>query len=358
VNHARRIERVRLSLESQRIDALLVSNLTNVAYLTGFTGSNGQVLVTGEGAHFFTDGRYAARAGGLVREADVSIYDNKLTDLLPAALASASVGRLGVESTTMTVAERDELARALEEVELVAVANLVEDGRRSKEPEEIERVREAIRIGDEVFSVICQRLAPGMVEREVAFEIEVELRQRGAEAISFSPIVGSGPLSAHIHHTPGDRAFEKGDLVLMDFGCKFQGYCSDLTRTVVLGAATEEQRDLYDLVLRAQKAGIEAIGPDVNGVDADQAARAVIEGAGRGDTFGHGLGHGVGLDIHEAPRLRRLSKDVLRPGDILTVEPGSYTVDWGGVRIEDCVLVTDQGAEVLTSAPKEDLLEL
>lgn len=358
MNHARRIERVRLSLESHRIDGLLVTDLTNVAYLTGFTGSNGQVLVTREGAHFFSDGRYAARAATMVQEADVAIYDNKLTDLLPDALQAASIKRLGIESTTMTVAERSDLSGSLEAVELVPVARVVEDGRRTKEPEEVERIREAIRITDEVFSVLAQRLAPGATEREVAFEIEIELRKRGAEAISFEPIVGSGPLSAHIHHTPSDRPLEKGDLVLMDFGCKFEGYCSDMTRTVVLGSASDEQRELYELVLRAQLAGEDAIASGVGGVDADRAARDVIEAAGRGESFGHGLGHGVGLDIHEDPRLRRFSTDVLRAGDVVTVEPGSYTIDWGGVRIEDVVLVTEDGCEVITGAPKNDLLEL
>jgi Xaa-Pro aminopeptidase len=358
MNHARRIERIRLSLEGHNIDGLLVTNLTNVTYLTGFSGSNGQVLITRSGATFFSDGRYAARASNLVREAEIVIYDNKVSDVLPAALGSGSITRLGVEATTITVAERDELARSLDGIELVPVKKLVEDGRRVKEQEEIDRLREAIRIGDEVFSVMTERLAPGQSERDVALEIEVELRKRGAEAISFDPIVGSGPLSAHIHHTPSERTFDKGDLVLMDFGCKFEGYCSDLTRTVVLGSATDDQRELYDLVSRAQRAGIDAIAADVAGVDADKAARDVIEAAGRGETFGHGLGHGVGLDIHEDPRLSRFSQDTLRAGDVVTVEPGSYTVDWGGVRIEDCVLVTEDGAEVLSSAPKDELLEL
>jgi Xaa-Pro aminopeptidase len=358
MNYAMRTERVRLSLESKRIDALLVTDLTNVAYLTGFTGSNGQVVVAAEDTTFFSDGRYAARASSLVEGAEVRIYENKLADLLPEHLESRSVSRLGIEATTMTLSERDDLAKSLEGVELVPVSKVVEDGRRVKESEEIELMREAIRIGDEIFGHIVGRLAPGMTERGVALEIEFELRKRGAQAISFDPIVGSGPLSAHIHHTPSDRTLEKGDLVLMDFGCKYDGYCSDLTRTVVLGSATDEQRDLYELVLRAQLAGIDAVAAGVAGVDADKAARDVIEAAGRGESFGHGLGHGVGLDIHEDPRLGRFSKDVLRAGDVVTVEPGSYTVDQGGIRIEDCVLVTEEGAEVLSAAPKDELIEL
>jgi Xaa-Pro aminopeptidase len=358
MNYTARQQRVRMSLEAKGIDALLVTNLTNVAYLTGFTGSNGQVVLGKETTVFFTDGRYKARAGTMVEQAEIRIYDNKLSDLLPGHLAEASVAKLGIEATTMTVAERDELTRSLGDVQLVGVADLVEDGRRTKEPDEIAHIREAIKIGDEVFGVITQRLAPGMTERDVALELEFELRKRGAEAISFDPIVGSGPLSAHIHHTPSDRAIEKGDLVLMDFGCKVEGYCSDMTRTVVLGAATDEQRELYDLVLRAQLAGIGAVGPGRPCVEVDRAARDVIDAAGRAGTFGHGLGHGIGLDIHEDPRFNRFSKDALRTGDVMTVEPGSYTVDWGGIRIEDCVLVTEQGVEVLTAAPKQELMEL
>ena len=358
MNFTARQERVRLSLESKNVDALLVTNLTNVAYLTGFTGSNGQVLVSAAGTTFFSDGRYRARAASLVQGADIQIYENKVTDLLTAKLQEISATRLGIEATTMTVAERDDFARALEGIELVAVSKLVEDGRRVKEKDEVDRIREAIRISDEVFSIVTGRLAPGMTEQEVAVDIEFELRKRGAEAVSFEPIVGSGPLSAHIHHTPSVRTLEKGDLVLMDFGCKYEGYCSDMTRTVVLGPATDAQRDLYELVLTSHLAGVDAIKAGAAGVDVDQAARAVIEAAGKGESFGHGLGHGVGLDIHEDPRLSRFSKDTLRTGDVVTVEPGSYTVEWGGIRIEDIVLVTEEGVDVLTSSPKDELIEL
>ena len=358
MNYSARQERVRLSLESKRIDALLVTNLTNVAYLTGFVGSNGQLVIGSGDPVFFTDGRYAARSASMVQGAEIRIYENKLADLLPEHLSAVGATRVGIEAATMTVAERDDLAKALGGVELVPVNKLVEDGRRTKDADEVRCLREAIKLGDEVYSTILERLTPGLTETEVAVDIEFELRKRGAEAISFDPIVGSGPLSAHIHHTPSHRTLEKGDLVLMDFGCKFEGYCSDMTRTVVLGSATDEQRELYDLVLRSHLAGIDAISAGAAGVDVDRAARAVIDAAGRAESFGHGLGHGVGLDIHEDPRLSRFSKDVLREGDVVTVEPGSYTVDWGGIRIEDCVLVTADGADVLTGAPKNDLIEL
>lgn len=356
MEHSGRLKKVRRTIESGDYDALLVTNLTNVRYLTGFSGTNGQVLVKSDRSIFFSDPRYEARAAELVQGADIVIYGNKLTEELPEHLITA--GRLGVEAATMTLSEHAELAEALEDVELVSTKNVVEDVRRIKEPAEVKLIKQAVEIGDAAFEWIQERLAPGVTEREIALELEVQMRRAGADEVGFDPIVGSGPLSAHIHHTPSDRAFEKGDLVLLDFGAAVGGYRSDLTRTVVLGAATDEQRAVYDIVLEAQHRGIAAIRDGASGLDVDTAARSFIAEAGHGDNFGHGLGHGVGLDIHEAPRLSRISEDVLAAGDVVTVEPGIYLRDSGGIRIEDCVLVTADGSEVLGRAEKERLIEL
>jgi Xaa-Pro aminopeptidase len=338
------------------VDALLVTNLTNVRYLTGFSGTNGQVLVHADGAVFFTDPRYEARAGDLVSGAEIAVYPARITDLLGDRLASHKVSVLGVEGS-MTLAERDDLQQRLG-LELTTTSGLVEQLRRTKDSHEIELLREAIRIGDAAFAWVLDRLVPGVTEREVGLDLEVHMRQNGADGISFPPIVGSGPLSAHIHHAASDRIFEKGDLVLLDFGCTYGGYCSDLTRTVVLGPASDDQLEMYGLVLSAHNAGIAAVCPGAKGADVDAAARTIITEAGYGERFGHGLGHGVGLDIHEAPRLHRISEDTLGPGDVVTIEPGVYIPDTGGVRIEDCVLVTEPGAEVLGAAPKDRLIEL
>jgi Xaa-Pro aminopeptidase len=278
--------------------------------------------------------------------------------VLTPALEGAGTKRLGFEGSTVSVAQRDDLDERLDGVSLAATTKLVEDLRRRKDDEEVGLVRAAVELGDRTFDWVLDRIAPGIVERDLALDIEVRMRSQGADAVSFDPIVGSGELSAHIHHTAGDRSFKKGDLVLLDFGCVVDGYCSDLTRTVVLGSATDEQHRLYETVLASQQAGIEAVRAGVPGKDADAAARKVIEEAGHGDRFGHGLGHGVGLDVHEAPRLHRISEDDLAAGDIVTVEPGVYLQGEGGIRIEDCVLVTESGAEVLTSAPKDELIEL
>ena len=353
-----RIRRIGDQLASVDVDALLVTDLTNVRYLTGFSGSNGQVLVSEKGAAFFTDPRYEARAGDLVDGADVQVYPTKLTDVLADYLSLMRLERVGIESQSVSVAAHEDFAEALAGTTLIATRGVVEGLRRLKDAEEVSLIQEAVRIGDEALTWVLDELRPGITEREIGLGLEVQMRRTGADGVSFEPIVGSGPLSAHIHHTPSERAFEKGDLILLDFGCKWQGYCSDLTRTVVMGPSTEEQRGWYETVLEAQTEGIKAIKSGVRCADADAAARRVIDAAGLGDSFGHGLGHGVGLDIHEAPKLARTSKDVLKAGDVVTVEPGVYTVGAGGIRIEDCVLVTDEGAEVLGKAPKGSLIEL
>lgn len=358
MDHEGRFQRLRSKMEEQELEALLLTNLTNVRYLTGFSGTNGQVLLTGTRQIFLSDPRYRARASALVEAADVVIYPSRITDALVPILEETPVKRLGIEAKTITIDERDDLDRRLADVEILPTAGLVEDLRRVKEPAEIDLIREAVALGDRAFQRLLERLSPGPSERQIALDLEVTMREWGAEGVSFPPIVGAGPLSAHIHHTPGERELQKGDLVLLDFGCIWKGYCSDLTRTVVLGPASDEQRQTYDLVLEAQRVGIEGVSAGTRGQEVDARAREVIESAGSGELFGHGLGHGVGLDIHEAPRLHRISEDTLVQGDVVTVEPGIYVPDEGGVRIEDCVLVTQDGAEVLGSAPKEELIEL
>jgi Xaa-Pro aminopeptidase len=353
-----RLSRVTAKLEELGVDGLLITNLNNVAYLTGFTGTNGQILVTKTGAIFFTDPRYAARARALVRDAEISLYEARLTDVLRGRLSTEGVNRLGFEATTVTVSQRNDFAKRLDPAELVTTSGVVEELRRTKEPDEVALMKEAARITDEAFAWVLDRIVPGATEREIALAIEVHMREAGAEAVSFEPIVGSGPLSAHIHHTPSERGFAKGDLVLLDYGCRFDGYCSDMTRTVVLGGAGDEQRVIYDTVLAAQAAGLGSVMAGAEGADVDAAARRVIDDDGHGDAFEHGLGHGVGLEIHESPRLARTSEDTLMTGDVVTVEPGIYLEGFGGIRIEDCVVVTADGCEVLGAAPKEDLLEL
>ena len=348
---------MRARLETARVDALLVTNLTNVRYLTGFSGTNGQVLIGRDGAAFFTDPRYEARASQLVQGATVAIYPARLTDVLDAHLTATGVGRLGIEGS-MSLAERDELSAAMPVMEIVTTKGLVEALRRVKDAEELEVLRAAASLADEALAWALETISPGITEREISLGIEIHMRKAGAEGVSFPPIVGSGPLSAHIHHSASDRAVEKGDMVLLDLGCRLDGYCSDLTRTVVLGPATDEDSALYSLVSQAQAAGIAAVAAGAHGAEVDAQARSIIAAAGHGERFGHGLGHGVGLDIHEAPRLHKISEDVLQSNEVVTVEPGVYVPGHGGVRIEDCVVVGEAGPEILGHAPKDQLIEL
>ncbi|MEA2477847.1 MAG: Xaa-Pro aminopeptidase [Actinomycetota bacterium] len=357
-DHRSRGARVLEGLGATECDALLVTNLTNVRYLTGFSGSNAQLLLTRGGAIFFSDPRYAARAGDLVDGADIHIYQDALSDVLPEHLNTAGVTKLGIEADTMTVGELDRLGERLPGIRLEWTQGIVENVRRVKDAEEISFLKRAVELSDEAFRWALDRIVPGVTERQLALDLEVKMRQSGADDVSFEPIVGAGTHSAHIHHTPSERAAEKGDLVLIDMGARFNGYCSDLTRTVVVGPATDDQRRIYELVLEAQTAGIRAISVGASGIEVDARARDVISSAGYGESFGHGLGHGVGLDIHEAPRLHRTSADTLVASDVVTVEPGVYLPGSGGIRIEDIVVVTENGAEVLGHAPKDSLIEL
>ncbi|MDQ5816157.1 MAG: Xaa-Pro peptidase family protein [Actinomycetota bacterium] len=358
MNNEARVTKLRAGLAETQADGLLVVDLDNVRYLTGFSGSNGQVLITPESAQFFTDGRYRAQAQQTVQGTEVVVYSDSVFVPLRERLAAGGIKKLGIEASAMTVADHHRFAGKLDDYELIATTGVVEKLRRAKDADEVDLMRRAVEITDSAFEWVLDRLMGGPTEREVALELEVKMRRDGADEVSFTPIVGSGPLSAHIHHTPSDRQLEPGDLVLLDFGCRVEGYCSDLTRTVCLGGASSEQKEMYATVLSAQLAGLEAVGAGVPAGDVDAAARRIIDAAGHGDDFGHGLGHGLGLNVHEAPRLHWSSEDTLAVGDVCTVEPGIYVIGSGGIRIEDDVLVTQTGSEALNLAPKKELLEL
>lgn len=351
-----RLRRLGEAAPADTVDGYLITNLTNVRYLTGFSGTNGQVLVTRQRSVFFTDPRYAARAATLVTGAEIVIYGDRLSEQLTSHVTPSM--RLGIEADSVSVSTKKDLQERLPTAELVDTSKAVERLRRNKDPDEIARIREAVRLGDETFAWLLDRVRPGMEERSLALDVEVHMRTNGADAVSFEPIVATGELSAHIHHSPGQRVVQPGDFVLLDFGCRVDGYCSDLTRTVVVGSANDDQKQTYFSVLQAQRAGIGACVGGTGGREVDAAAREVLERTPDGHTFGHGLGHGVGLDIHEAPRLHKTSDDTVMLGDVVTVEPGIYRPGWGGVRIEDCVAVTASGREVLGTAPKDHLIEL
>jgi Xaa-Pro aminopeptidase len=352
---AQRADRLIPALEEAGLELLLVSELTGVRYLTGYTGSNGLALVGAETRVFVTDFRYVEQAA---EEVDPSFERIRAPQDLVAELVELLPGegrlRLGFDDAHASVAEHARLRELLpERVELVRAGGLVEALRRVKEPGEVERIAAAARVADEALEALLAGGLVGRTERELALALEIEMRQRGASAASFEPIVAAGPHGALPHAQPREVPVERGQLVVIDWGAQLDGYCSDCTRTYATGELGGEEREAYELVRRAQQAGLDAVRAGGHGREIDREVRDIIDGAGHAEHYGHGLGHGVGLEIHEAPRLSQRSEDTLAAGNVVTVEPGVYLPGRFGIRIEDLVVVTDDGCEILTGLPKE-----
>ena len=350
-----RRDQLRKALRKSGVDAMLVTNYTNVTYLTGFTGDDSYLLLTPKEAIVISDPRYTTQleeeCPGLeleTREPGVPILES-VSKLIKRCKAQ----KLGVESTSITMAVFQAIRDKLVGTELVGLSQAVEELRMIKDKEEIERIRRAGVQAARAIDVIRASLTPDMTERQVAADLEHQIRRFGGKGCSFPPIVAVGTRAALPHARPTERRIGEADFVLIDWGANEGLYASDLTRVYATGKISPKLQKIYRVVLQAQLAGIEAIRPGVSCEEVDKAARSVIVKAGYGPQFGHGLGHGIGLEVHEAPRLARNQQTVLRPGMVVTVEPGIYLPDWGGVRIEDDVLVTRTGYEVLTSVPKE-----
>ncbi|HEX2031812.1 MAG TPA: aminopeptidase P family protein [Actinomycetota bacterium] len=352
MDHAARRARLRDRLPEVGIDALLLTRGVNVRYLTGFTGSNGQLVLTEDGAVFFTDSRYEEQSAREIPDLPREIYLGSFAAAFGGTCRDAKLRRVGFEAAGVTYKTYGELSEALEG-ELTPVEDEVERLRWAKDGEEIRLLERAQELTDEGFDRLTGKLSEGITERAAAFELELAMREAGAERVAFETIVAFGENAAEPHHRPTDRELRRGDLVKLDFGCVVDGYHSDMTRTVAFGDPGPELRDVHALVLRAQATGVEAVRAGVSGGQADEAARAVIREAGFGERFGHSLGHGVGLEIHEGPTLRSESSDVLPPGAVVTVEPGVYLPGRGGVRIEDMVVVQDDGARPLPRTTHE-----
>ena len=344
-----RADRLEELVRERELDALIVTNLVNVRYLTGYAGTNG-VAVVGEGLRrFLTDFRYTAQAARQVEGFEV---EQGRQDLLEDAARHVS-GRVGFEDHTLTVRAHERLSGFVGEgTELVAAGRLVERLRAVKDESELAAIRAAAALADEVLRLVPERGLAGRAEREVALEIETEMRLRGAEP-SFPSIVGGGANGALPHHTPGEDRIARDTLVVVDMGAILDGYCSDCTRTFATGSLDDEAEEVYDLVLRTQVAALDRVRPGEACAGVDAFARERIADAGHGERFGHGLGHGVGLEVHEGPTLSRVGEGELRAGNVVTVEPGVYLPERFGVRIEDLVVVTGDGPEVLSSVPKD-----
>jgi Xaa-Pro aminopeptidase len=339
------------------LGALLVSRLPNIRYLTGFTGSAALLLVRNDGSSvFISDGRYSTQAGeqlasnGVDARIEIRTVASEQLDVIADALAG--VATVGLEEHGITWAQAREYELRFAPVQCVPAGQRVEDLRRRKDAGEVDRIRAACAIADDAFAELLPRMKTGISERDFALELEFAMRRRGASAVSFDPIIASGPNAAKPHARPSARVIEPNELIVCDFGCIVDGYCSDMTRTVSVGDPSPDAQRLYDLVLHAQAAGRDVVRAGAEVATVDAACRDIINDAGYGDAFSHGTGHGVGVEIHEAPRVAKSGSGSLVVGDIVTVEPGVYLPGIGGVRIEDTVLVTSNGYEPLTLTSK------
>lgn len=354
-----RIAALRDALTAAHIDALVLTSLPNVRYLTGFSGTSALVLVTQRDVHFFTDFRYDQQLKQEVGDIVVPRIEAQSlwTGLWNLATTLGGIDMVGFESAHLLHRDFQRLLTEGTRWQWRPQLNLVEALRESKDADEVELIRQAGRMATNALEKTLREVRPGMTELNVAGMLEHALRDEGSEDFPFATIVASGPRAALPHARASSRAIERGDLLLLDFGAQYKGYCSDVTRTVVVGRASPEQKEIYEIVRHANAVAASSVRPGMKGQEADGLARRYIEDRGYGDAFGHSLGHGLGLEVHEAPRLAKTVEAPLGAGAVVTIEPGIYKPGWGGVRIEDDVHLASSGPEILTDFPRE-LLEV
>ncbi|MEX0926611.1 MAG: aminopeptidase P family protein [Dehalococcoidia bacterium] len=353
-----RLDRLRQRLDEEGLDAIFISNAENRRYLSGFIGTAGYLFITTNDAVLLTDFRYTEQADMQAPGFRVDRISGKL-DWLPGLAREFNVKRIGFEADDVTVSFFDRIKNAFSEAkdsvsdaQMKPTTGITLGLRAVKDETEIKLLTRAIEIGDRAFEEVAATLEPGVTENEVAYRVEQAVRRLGAESISFDTIVASGPNAARPHHRAADTPLAEGETIVIDMGARYQGYCSDLTRTVVLGRADDKIKAVYDIVLGAQLAAIEMAEAGMTGSELDGIARTFIAEAGYGDSFGHSLGHGVGLEVHENPGVGPNSQGKLENGMVLTVEPGIYLSGWGGVRIEDVVVLENGRARVISNAQK------
>ncbi|MCP4544006.1 MAG: aminopeptidase P family protein [Chloroflexi bacterium] len=354
-----RLEKLRKKLGDENLDAILITNAANRRYMSGFTGSTGTLVISQDHALLATDFRYYEQVEKNAPDFELAQVTTKFADLLPDLVGQVACQRLGFESEDVTFALHRELSDALPDgVELVPTTEIVEEIRAEKDDGELVSLQRAIDLTDAAYVHIAASMQPGMTEREVAWELESFMRTHGAEELAFIQ-VGSGPNGAMPHAVLSDRKIEIGSPIVIDMGAVVGGYRSDLTRTIALGEASAQYTEVYEIVRQAHEAAVQGVRPGMTGKEADALARDVIKKAGYGDKFGHGLGHGVGLVIHERPWVshrRDGGKDRLRAGMVFTIEPGIYLPGEFGVRLEDIVILREDGAQMLSHAPKDLLI--
>lgn len=347
-----RLDKFRKILTESSIDAMLISSPVNRRYLSGFEGTSGILLISRDEAILVTDFRYLEQAADQAGQFEIRRWQDDLYKSLAPIISETGWGKLGFEGRHVVYSTYQEMIEKLP-VELVPVGDAVEKQRMQKSKSEIETMRRGAKVLDRAFEFILSYIKPGLPENELALELEIYLLRQGAEERSFRFIVASGERGAMPHGTASNRIMQEGDLVTIDYGAVFEGYATDMTRTLALGKADQKQREIYELVLEAQQEAARAVKPGIKASDLDAVARDIIDRAGYANYFGHGLGHGIGLETHEQPVLNPRSTTILEPGMTVTVEPGVYIKGWGGVRIEDMACVTAAGGEVLTASSRE-----
>lgn len=353
----KRVQRLREHMHKEGLEAVLVSHPVNRRYLSGFTGSAGYLLITEDNNWLLTDFRYMTQAPAQAKAFEVVEHGPSFMDTVKQLLDDAGIGRVGFEPQTVVYSDYQAWAETLGSIALVPAPPMIEQLRMIKDESEIAIMQDAANLADETFRHITNLLRPGISEADIALEMEVFMRSRGAASSSFETIVASGERSALPHGVASGRVIQAEEFVKLDFGAYYNGYCSDLTRTVYVGTQpTAKHQEIYAIVLEAQMYALEHIRPGMTGKEADALTRDIITRYGYGDCFGHGTGHGLGMEIHESPRLSKLSDTVLTPGMTVTVEPGIYLPGFGGVRIEDDVVITDNGIKILTSSPKHFIM--
>ena len=348
-----RINKLRSKFDELGVDAFLSNRLSNIRYLCGYSGSSGLLFVTPDKAYFLTDFRYQEQVKREVKGAESFIIKKDFPTEFVENDKLHFKGKIGIEAPFMTVDLLTKLKEALPGCEWVNTENVAEEIASVKDEGELAKIRAAVTITDDVFAEVVKLVKPGVRECDLAAEIIYRHMQHGASGNSFDSIVASGVNSSLPHAGASEKKIEAGDFVTFDMGCVYQGYCSDMTRTVVVGEPSAKQREIYDLVLKAQLAAVEACHAGMTGTELDAVAREIIKEAGHGDHFGHGLGHGLGIEVHAHPRVSFVLTHNIYANQVITIEPGVYIPDWGGVRIEDDVIVKDDGCEVLNTTRKE-----
>ena len=352
----KRVTKLNVQLNKQNLDGIYITNLTNVRYLTGFTGSAGSVLILDNINHFFTDGRYTEQSKEQVKNCKIHIVGSSYFKYIANNNLIKEKLNIGFESDNLSVSMFNNLYATINNIEWVECVGMVEKIAAVKDQLEIQSLKTAIEITDEVFTQIIPELKIGATEKEISAKISYLFKMNGAEGDSYESIIGSGWLGALPHARPTDKKFEKGDFVVMDFGALYNGYHADMTRTVVIGEASDKHKEIYNIVLESQLAGIKTAKAGVTGAEVDSACRDVISQAGYGDKFIHSTGHGIGLEVHTYPRISSINKEPLLENYVITIEPGIYLEGWGGVRIEDDCLISKNECVPLNKSTKEMLV--